>query len=146
MIFPGIVKEDGAETHGMSLYINLYVHLLLTIFPTIDIFISYRKNKGITIKYDLLIAVIIIGAYSILSLILIYGYHNPIYPFFEDITLYKLIGLFFLFTVMIFLTYLIHVGLIKLKYAFNIFILNNENVGEICMVDDEENNENKESN
>ena len=146
MIFPGIVTEGGAETHGMSLYINIYVHLLLTIFQTVDIFISYRKNKGITIKYDLLIAIIIIGAYSILSLILIYGNHNPIYPFFEDITLYKLIDLFFLFTVMIFLTYLIHVGLIKLKYKFNIFILNKENAGEICILDDEANNENKESN
>ena len=145
-IFPGIVEEGGDETHGMSLYINIYVHSLLTLFQTIDIFISYRKNKGIVIKYDLLIAFFIVGAYSVLSLILIYGFNIAVYPFFDKMTWYKAIGLFILFLVVIFITYLIHVGLIKLKYKCKIFILKNENVGEILVHDDEANKENRESN
>ena len=81
MNFPVIIKDGGDGNFGMSLYINLYVHLFLTILQTIDIFISYREQKGIVIKYDFLIDALIMGAYSILTLILVYGFDNPVYPF-----------------------------------------------------------------
>ena len=120
MIFPVILRDSGDGNFGMGLNVNLYVHLFLTIFQTIDIFLSYRKNKGIIIKYDFLIAASIMGVYSILTLILVYGFNEPIYPFLDNMTWYKAIIELILFQAMIFLFYLIHVGLIKLKYKFKI--------------------------
>ena len=86
IIFPMIVSEGDDGNFGIGFYMNLYLHLFLTIFQTIDIFISYRKEKGIVIKYDFLIAIIIVGAYALLSLILIYGFDKPVYPFFNNLT------------------------------------------------------------
>ena len=122
MIFPVIIKDNNEE-YEMDLYIDLYVHLFLTIFQTIDIFLSYRENKGIVIKYDYLIASFIIGIYSILILVLIFGFNKAIYPFLNNMTWYKCIGEFLLFQIMIFIFYLIHVVLIKLKYKLKIFVL-----------------------
>ena len=129
MIFPVIMKgKNEGEEYDVSLYIDLYVHLFLTIFQTIDIFLSYRENKGIVIKYDFLIASFIMGIYSILMLVLIFGFNIAIYPFLKNMTWYKGIGEILLFQLMIFIFYLIHVGLIKLKYKCKIFVLidNNE--------------------
>jgi len=137
MIFPVIISE-GDGNFGVSLYMNLYLHLFLTILQTIDIFISYRKQKGIVIKYDFLIGALIMGAYSILSLILVYGFDKPIYPFMNNMTWYKAIGELILFIAMIFIFYLIHVGLIKLKYKCKIFIIDNDNDTEIKNLPEEE--------
>ena len=123
MIFPVILRDRGDGNFGLGLHVNLYVHLFLTIFQTIDIFLSYRINKGIKIKYDFLIAASIMGVYSILTLILIYGFNKAIYPFLENMTWYKAIFELILFQAMIFLFYLIHVGLIKLKYKCKIYII-----------------------
>ena len=121
MIFP--IIKNGNSDYNISLYFDLYVHLFLTIFQTIDLFLSYRKNKGIVIKYDFSIAAFIMGMYSILTLVLIYGYNIPIYPFLKNMTWYKCIGEFILFQIMIFVFYLMHVGLLKLKYKLKVFIL-----------------------
>ena len=137
MIFP-VIFSEGDGNFGVSLYMNLYLHLFLTILQTIDIFISYRKQKGIVIKYDFLIGAFIMGAYSILSLILIYGFDTPIYPFMNNMTWYKAIGELILFIAMIFIFYLIHVGLIKLKYKCKIFIIDNDNDTEIKNLPEEE--------
>ena len=137
MIFP-VIFSEGDGNFGVSLYMNLYLHLFLTILQTIDIFISYRKQKGIVIKYDFLIGAFIMGAYSILSLILIYGFDTPIYPFMNNMTWYKAIGELLLFIAMIFIFYLIHVGLIKLKYKCKIFIIDNDNDIEIKNLPEEE--------
>ena len=137
MIFP-VIFSEGDGNFGVSLYMNLYLHLFLTILQTIDIFISYRKQKGIVIKYDFLIGAFIMGAYSILSLILIYGFDTPIYPFMNNMTWYKAIGELILFIAMIFIFYLIHVGLIKLKYKCKIFIIDNDNDIEIKNLPEEE--------
>jgi len=139
MIFP-VIFSEGNGNFGVSLYMNLYLHLFLTILQTIDIFISYRKQKGIVIKYDFLIGAFIMGAYSILSLILIYGFDTPIYPFMNNMTWYKAIGELLLFIAMIFIFYLIHVGLIKLKYKCKIFIIDNDNDIEIKNLPEEETN------
>ena len=122
MIFPVLVKS-GNGNFGLNLYTNLYVHLILTIFQTVDIFFSYRKNKGIIMKYDFLIAAFIMGSYAILTLILVYGYNYAVYPFLKHMTWYKGLGELILFEVMMFLFYLIHVGFIKLKYKYKIYIL-----------------------
>ena len=145
IIFPMIISEGDDGNFGIGLYMNWYLHLFLTIFQTIDIFISYRKEKGIVIKYDFLIAIIIVGAYALLSLILIYGFDKPVYPFFNNLTWYKFIGLFILFAILIFVCYLIHVGFIKLKYKCKIFIIKDDNNNEISTSDEETNKENKES-
>ena len=126
MIFPALLTSDEDPNFGMGIYWNLYLHLFVTIFQTIDIFFSYRKNKGIIIKYDFLIGAFIMLAYSILTLILIFGFNIAIYPFFQNMTWYKFIGEALLFIVMIFVFYLIHVGLIKLKYKFKLFIIIDE--------------------
>ena len=141
MIFPVLVKENGDRNYGMGLYKNIYVHLILTILHKIDIFISYRKQKGIVIKYDFIIGAIILGVYSILSLILIFVFDKPVYPFMYNMTWYKAIGVFILFIFLFFIFYLIHIGLIKLKYKFRIFILVNNNNDEIFLPDDEVNKE-----
>ena len=47
----------------------------------------------------------------------------PIYPFLNNMTWYKAIGEIILFQIMSYLFYLIHVGLIKLKYKFKINVL-----------------------
>ena len=122
MIYPVLIKK-GNGNFGLTLYINLYVHLYLTILQTVDIFFSYRKKKGILIKYDFLIAAFIIMIYSILILFLVFGYNKPIYPFLNNMTWYKAIVEFIVFQFIIFIFYLIPVGLIKLKYRYNIFIL-----------------------
>ena len=80
------------------------------------------------------------GAYSILSLILVYGFDKPIYPFMNNMTWYKAIGELILFIAMIFIFYLIHVGLIKLKYKCKIFIIDNNNDIEIKNLPEEETN------
>ena len=122
MIFPVLISE-GNPNFGMNLYLNLYLHLFLTIFETIDIFLSYRKNKRIIIKYDFLVAAIIMGMYAILTLILIFGFNMPVYPFLNNMTWYKAIGELLLFEIIAFLFYLVHVGLIKLKFKFKFYIL-----------------------
>ena len=122
MIYPVILKR-GDKNFGISAYINIYVHLILTIMQTIDIFLSYRKKKGILIKYDFLVASFIIWIYSILVLILVFIFDFPIYPFLDNMTLIKAFFEIILFQSMIFIFYLIHVGLIKLKYILKIFIV-----------------------
>ena len=121
MIFPTALR-DGDPNFGMGLFFNLHVHLILTIFQTIDIFFSYRKNKGIVLKYDFIICLIIMGIYSVLMLVLTFGYNIAIYPFLENMTWFKAFIEFQLFQYMIFIFYLIHVGLIKLKAKYNIFV------------------------
>ena len=122
MIYPVLLKR-GDKNFGLTTYINVYVHLILTVLQTIDIFFSYRKNKGILIKYDFLVGAFIMGVYSILILIVVFIFDFPIYPFLNNMTWYKAIAEFILFQSMIFIFYLIHVGLIKLKYICKIFIL-----------------------
>ena len=63
------------------------------------------------------------GSYAILTLILVYGYNYAVYPFLKHMTWYKGLGELILFEVMMFLFYLIHVGFIKLKYKYKIYIL-----------------------
>ena len=146
IIFPMIISNGEDGNFGVGPYMNLYIHLFLTIFQTIDIFISYRKQKGIVIKYDFLIAVFILGAYALLSLILIYGFDKRVYPFFNNLTWYIFIGLFLFFAILIFVSYLIFVGLIKLKYKLKIFIIKDDsNNNEISISDEETNKENKEN-
>jgi hypothetical protein len=123
MIFPALILGGKDGNFGLSLYLNLYLHLYLTIFQTIDIFLSQRKYKGIIIKYEYLIAVFIMGVYSLLAIVLVYGFDMPIYPFLNNMTWYKAIGEIILFQIMTYLFYLIHVGLIKLKYKFKINVL-----------------------
>ena len=123
MIFPALILGGKDGNFGMSLYLNLYLHLYLTIFQTIDIFLSQRKCKDIVIKYEYLIALFIMGVYSLLAIILVYGFDMPIYPFLNNMTWYKAIGEIILFQIMSYLFYLIHVGLIKLKYKFKINVL-----------------------
>ena len=94
----------------------------MTILQTVDIFLSYRKNKGIIIKYDFLI----LGIYAILTLILVFGFNTPVYQFLNNMTWYKAIGEILIFEIMIFLFYLVHVGLIKLKFKCKIYILEEE--------------------
>ena len=76
-----------------------YVHLILTMLQTLDIFISYRTKKGIVIICDYLVGAIIISIYSIFTLILVFKYNKPIYPFLYDMTLLKAIGEFILFQI-----------------------------------------------
>ena len=121
MIYPVLLKRRD-KNFGLTAYINVYVHLILTLLQTIDIFFSYRKNKGILIKYDFLVGAFIMGVYSILILIVVFIFDFPIYPFLDNMTWYKAIAEFILFQSMIFIFYLIHVGLIKLKYIFKIYI------------------------
>ena len=121
MIYP-VVLNKGDPNFGLGLFYNLHLHLFLTILETIDILLSYRTNKGIVIKYDYLICVFIMTVYSSLMLILIYGYNIAIYPFLENMTWYKAIIILHLFQGMIFIFYLIHIGLIKLKFKYKIFI------------------------
>ena len=125
IIFPVLINE-GDSNFGIGLYLNLYVHLFLTILQTVDIFLSYRKNKGIIIKYDFLVAAFIMGMYAILTLILVFGFNTPVYPFLNNMTWYKAIGEILIFEIMIFLFYLVHVGLIKLKFKCKIYILKEE--------------------
>ena len=127
MIFPVLLKK-GNGNFGLTLYFNLYLHLFLTIFQTIDIFISYRKKRDtLLIQNDILVAVFIMGMYSLLSLILVYGFDKPIYPFLNNMTWYKAIFELILFQLMTFLFYLIHTGLIRLKYKNKIYILFDDN-------------------
>ena len=123
MIFPALILGGKDGNFGLGLYLNLYLHLYLTIFQTIDIFLSQRKYKGIVIQYEYLIAVFIMGVYSLLAIILVYGFNMPIYPFLNNMTWYKAIAEIILFQIMTYLFYLIHVGLIKLKYKFKINVL-----------------------
>ena len=123
MIFPALILGGKDGNFGLGLYLNLYLHLYLTIFQTIDIFLSQRKYKGIVIKYEYLISVFIMGVYSLLAIILVYGFNMPIYPFLNNMTWYKAIAEIILFQIMTYLFYLIHVGLIKLKYKFKINVL-----------------------
>ena len=131
LIFQGLIAENMMQNgidviksdvwkYNSILGFGMFVGFLIAIF------ISYRKQKGIVIKYDFLIGALIMGAYSILSLILVYGFDKPIYPFMNNMTWYKAIGELILFIAMIFIFYLIHVGLIKLKYKCKIFIIDND--------------------
>ena len=122
MIYPVLLKR-GDKNFGLTTYINVYVHLIVTVLQTIDIFFSYRKSKGILIKYDFLVGSFIMGVYSILILIVVFIFDFPIYPFLDNMTWYKAIAEFILFQSMIFIFYLVHVGLIKLKYICKIYTL-----------------------
>ena len=122
MIYPVLLKR-GDKNFGLTTYINVYVHLIVTVLQTIDIFFSYRKSKGILIKYDFLVGSFIMGVYSILILIVVFIFDFPIYPFLDNMTWYKAITEFILFQSMIFIFYLVHVGLIKLKYICKIYTL-----------------------
>ena len=110
-----------------KIYRSIYIHLIITILLIIDLFSSERDEPKF--KYsELNIDYIILGLYMILTLLLIYVYDKPIYPFLKNIHIIPLIGYGIIFIIVMYISYYLYLGLLKLKYKYNIGLENdNEN-------------------
>ena len=100
-----------------------------------DLFCSERDEPKFKFS-ELNIDYIILGLYMILTLLLIYVYDKPIYPFLKNIHIFTLLCYGIIFIIVMFISYYLYLGLLILKYKYNIG-LENENENEINNLNDE---------
>ena len=121
-----------------KIYRSIYVHLIITILLIIDLLTSEREENKFNFTH-LNIDFIILGIYMILTIILIYIYDKPIYPFLKkiDFTLLLCYGILFVITMII--SYYLYLGLIFIKYKYNIGLeKENNNLEEPLIIDKED--------
>ena len=118
-----------------KIYRSIYIHLIITILLILDLFCSERDEPKFKFS-ELNIDYIILGLYMILTLLLIYVYDKPIYPFLKNIHIFTLLCYGIIFIIVMFISYYLYLGLLILKYKYNIG-LENENENEINNLNDE---------
>jgi hypothetical protein len=101
----------------MLTILNVYAHLLITIFVIIDIFIADHDNHSFS---PIILAVIIIYMilYGILCGILTIKYDNPPYPFLKGISILPLLGIYAIFSLIFALCYFFQILLFKIKFKY----------------------------
>ena len=120
VLFWGIAIFGGFGdifTNFMFIVLNIYSHLLITIFVIIDIFIAEHDNHSFS---PIILAIIILYMilYGILCGILTINFDNPPYPFLKGISIISLIGFYAIFSLIFVLCYFFHILLFKIKYKY----------------------------
>ena len=101
----------------MFIILNVYAHLLITIFVIVDIFIAEHDNHSFS-PTILVIIIIYMILYGILCGILTIKYDNPPYPFLKGINLLSLIGIYAIFSLIFVSCYFFHILLFKIKFKY----------------------------
>jgi hypothetical protein len=87
---------------------NIYIHLLVSIFLTIDVFVAKREKKDFnSIEFSIIYLILII--YMIFYLIGKFEYNQNVYSFTNEMTKIKIIIYFIIFSVVIFFSYEIYI-------------------------------------
>ena len=101
----------------MFIILNVYAHLLITIFVIVDIFIAEHDNHSFS-PTILVIIIIYMILYGILCGILTIKFDNPPYPFLKGINLLSLIGIYAIFSLIFVSCYFFHILLFKIKFKY----------------------------
>ena len=101
----------------MFIILNVYAHLLITIFVIVDIFIAEHDNHSFS-PTILVIIIIYMILYGILCGILTIKYDNPPYPFLKGTNLLSLIGIYAIFSLIFVSCYFFHILLFKIKFKY----------------------------
>ncbi len=105
--------------------LNIYAHLLITIFVIIDIFFSeHQKHSFSWIYFGMIFGYIF--SYGIFCAILTLKFNDPPYPFLKNMSIWAILGCYAIFSIVCFLCYLLHIFIIKIKYKYKIFIREEE--------------------
>jgi len=125
VIYPMIIIFGRKNPDKWGVYVNCYVHIILTCLHVIDIFYGERKKKSFDIR-DWYGIAFIMGCYSIVVVVCYFGYNFAIYPFLEKLNGLKIIiffiGFIFLFTIL----YYLYIKLVDLKYKYKFYISDEE--------------------
>lgn len=120
VLFWGIAAFGGMGdifADFMFILVNVYSHLLISIFVIIDIFIADHDNHSFSPIILVLIIVYMI-LYGILCGILTIKFDNPPYPFLKGINILSLIGIYAIFLIIAVLCYFFHILLFKIKFKY----------------------------
>jgi hypothetical protein len=103
LIYIGSGFKTGGNNLNDVLH-NIYIHFLVSLFLTIDIFMAERNKKNFNLIEFLIIYSILI-IYMIFYLIRKYEFNQSVYPFMNEITKIKLMIYFFIFSIVIYFSY-----------------------------------------
>jgi len=120
VLFWGIAAFGGMGdifANFIFIILNVYAHLLISIFVIIDIFIADHDNHSFSPKILAIIIVYMI-LYGILCGILTIKFDNPPYPFLKGINIISLIGIYAIFLIIVLLCYFFHILLFKIKFKY----------------------------
>ena len=101
----------------MFIVLNVYAHLLITIFVIVDIFIAEHENHSFSPKI-LAIIIIYMILYGILCGILTIKFDNPPYPFLKGISILPLLGIYAVFSLIFVSCYFFQILLFKIKFKY----------------------------
>ena len=101
----------------MFIILNIYAHLIISIFVIIDIFIAEHDNHSFS---PIILAIIILYMilYGILCGILTINFDNPPYPFLKGISILPLLGIYAIFSLIFVSCYFFQILLFKIKYKY----------------------------
>jgi len=112
-------------------YINVYVHLLITIIQIFDVFLAYKTLMKFNLKHFYGLSVLFF-CYGIVVMVEKFVYDVNIYPFFEMMNWWNSIFFVLFFVGFYYVIYkFCYLNLIKIKYQKKIFILRDEENNQI---------------
>ena len=120
VLFWGIAAFGGMGdifANFMFIVLNVYAHLLITIFVIVDIFIAEHDNHSFSPKI-LAIIIIYMILYGILCGILTIKFDNPPYPFLKGISILPLLGIYAVFSLIFVSCYFFQILLFKIKFKY----------------------------
>ena len=107
LIYVGSGFQTGGKNLNDVLH-NIYIHLLVSIFLTIDVFMAKREKKEFnSIEFSIIYLILIF--YMIFYLVGKFEYNQNVYSFTNEMTKLKLIIYFIIFSVVIFFSYEIYI-------------------------------------
>jgi len=109
--------DSNDVNYFMFLLLNIYAHLLISIFVIIDLFIAEHDNHSFSLKILALIFIYMI-LYGILCGILSINFDYPPYPFLKGVNIITLIGIYAIISLFFLLCYFLHILLFKIKFKF----------------------------
>ena len=120
VLFWGIAAFGGMGdifANFMFIVLNVYAHLLITIFVIADIFIAEHDNHSFSPKI-LAIIIIYMVLYGILCGILTIKFDSPPYPFLKGINILPLLGIYAVFSLIFVSCYFFQILLFKIKFKY----------------------------
>ena len=127
MLFYWILLSVGGITFtqgGKALEVikNLYTHGFISFFLIADIFVNHRER----LKFEIVNVMGVLAFYFFYAIIIVIecyiNFKEVPYPFMDVMSPFLLFVFVILVFVFMILGYLANIGLVKLKYKFNIFV------------------------
>ena len=115
LLITGGVKGGFQDT--LNTIFTIYAHIIITIFVIIDLFVADHKRHYFS---RVIFRIIIVYAilYLILECIATFGFDSPPYLFIENIKWWAFILYIILISIILVLSYLLHIFLFKIKYEY----------------------------